>query len=150
MSAPVQSSCVSVRPDPNWFRAVLAVPSAAMSEGWLDELAAAFAEDPERVGDLLLELHALNQQVDADVADGNEALADDSAGQAMDARRMLADLLPVDVEVHLDEVQARELSAQALAAGRKAYSARLSAGYDPLRAAEPLATTGRRQVRRAA
>jgi hypothetical protein len=128
-----------------WFAVELTVPASTLAgTSLLDQLAAAFAEDPERVGELLLGLHALNMQTENDKAEGDDAAADESAGQAMAARESLAKVLPVDVQVHLKEREARDLSEGLLAAARRTFKARLTAGFDPEREAAPLATAGRR------
>lgn len=133
MTAPV-----SITADPQWFRAVLTVPAASAAPQWLDELAAAFAEDPERIGDLLLDLHSLNERVAADVVRGDEYSAEHASGHADQVRGVLAEDLAVDVSVQLDEDAARALSEAALAAARHTFSARNRAGVDADRQVAPL------------
>lgn len=128
---------VSIAPDAQWFRAALTV-STLSSEDFLNELAAAFAEDPERIGAQLLALHELNEQVAADRDRGDDYSADQADGFADQVRAGLAVDLPLDVTVRLDEAEARDLSDAALAAARSTFSARISAGYDPSRKAEKL------------
>lgn len=130
---------VKVAPDANWFRTVLTVPADIVSgTDLLDQLAAAFAEDPVRIASALLELHELNQQVAADVEAGNELSADHTAGHANRVRDSLAADFPLDVSVRLDEQEARDLSAAALSSARSVFNARGAAGYDPARKATPL------------
>lgn len=133
MSAPV-----SITPDAQWFRAVLTIPAASASPQWLDELAAAFAEDPERIGGQLLALHELNRQVEHDLHEGDEYSAAQAGAFADEVRIALAEDLPVDVSVQLKEDDARALSEAALAAARTTFSARNRAGFDPDRKATPL------------
>ena len=133
------SARVKVTPDANWFRTVLTIPADIVSgTDLLDQIAAAFAEDPEGIAASLLELHELNQQAARDVEDGNELTAEHSSGQADQVRDSLALDLPLDVSVRLDEQEARDLSAAALASARSVFNARGAAGYDPARKATPL------------
>lgn len=132
------TAAVSIAPDAEWFRTVLMVPAAAADPGWLDSLAAAFAEDPERIGSMLLDLHELNGRVAADVGRGDDYAAEHASGHAGLVRDALAVDLPVDVSVQLDEEAARALSEAALAAARTTFSARNRAGVDPDRKATPL------------
>jgi len=134
MSAPR----VTAAPDAQWFAVALTVPAGRLPDGFWDELAAAFAEDPEKVGEALLELHALNEQTASDLHNGDDELAEHSGAQADDARETVAALLPVDVTVRMNEDDARSLAEAALFAARKAFSARTRAGHDPLRKATPL------------
>lgn len=130
---------VSITPDAQWFRAALTIPAGTLSgTDLMDQLAAAFAEDPDGITERLLSLHELNRQTERDVEEGREMAADQSAAQAMSVRRDLALDLPLDVTVWLDEAEARDLSDAALAAARSTFSARISAGYDPARKATPL------------
>lgn len=133
MSAPR----VTVTADPQWFRGAVTIPVSA-SEDFLNELAAAFAEDPERIGAQLLALHELNQQLAADRANGDDALAEETDGFADQVRKALDVDLPLDVSVSLKEEELRSLSEAALFAARKTFSARTRAGHDPLRKAELL------------
>ena len=133
MTAPV-----SIALDAQWFRAVLTIPAAAAGPEWLDELAAAFAEDPERIAEQLLALHELNGQIEHDLREGDDHSAAQAGAFADEVRSALAEDLPVDVTVQLTEEEARSLSEASLAAARHTFSARQGAGFDPDRKATPL------------
>jgi hypothetical protein len=130
---------VHVAPDAQWFRVALTVPADIVAgTDLLDQLAAAFAEDPVRIAAQLLALHELNGQVAADVEAGHEHSAEHASGHADLVRNALAEDLPLDVTVRLDEQEARDLSSAALTSARRVFSARGAAGYDPARKATPL------------
>ena len=108
--------------DPYWSRLSLTLPAATLAgTDLLDQLAAAFAEDPGRIAARLLELAELNRLVEADVEAGREYSADSTAGHANAVRDALAADLPVDVTVRLDEAEARALSADSLTAARSMF-----------------------------
>lgn len=108
--------------DPYWHRMNLTVSADALAgTDLLDQLAAAFAEDPERIAKQLLELAELNRLVESDVEAGREYSADATAGHANTVRDALAADLPVDVTVRLDEPEARALSADSLKAARSMF-----------------------------
>lgn len=120
---------VTAVPDASWFRVAVTVPADTLSgTDLLDQLAAAFAEDPDGIAERLLELHALNEQTAGDVDRGDDYAADHSGAQADAARAGLARDLPLDVTVRLKEHEARGLSESLLAAARKVFSARIWAG----------------------
>jgi hypothetical protein len=130
---------ITAKPDASWFAVLLTVTADALSgTDLLDQLAAAFAEDPDGIAERLLELHALNEQTTEDVHRGDDYAADHSAAQANATRAALAKDLPVDVIVQLKEDEARGLSESLLAGARTVFSARRTAGVDHDRKAAPL------------
>lgn len=130
---------ITAKPDANWFRVLLTVPADTLSgTDLLDQLAAAFAEDPDGISERLLELNALNEQTESDLHNGDIELAEHSGAQADDARAALAKDLPVDVTVQLKEDEARGLSESLLAGARAVFSARRTAGVGSDRKAAPL------------
>ncbi|WP_042408142.1 hypothetical protein [Streptacidiphilus carbonis] len=130
---------VTAQPDALWFRVALGISEQALrSTDWLDQLAAAFAEDPERIAAQLLALNELNEQTQASVDAGDDLAADHAGGHANAVRAALSEDLPLDLTVRLDEQEARDLSLDALVAARRLFSARVTAGVDPDRKALPL------------
>lgn len=130
---------ITAKPDASWFAVLLTVTAdAASGTDLLDQLAAAFAEDPDGIAERLLELNALNEQTDSDRHNGDIELAEHSGAQADDARAALAKDLPVDVTVQLKEDEARGLSESLLAGARTVFSARRTAGVDMDRKAAAL------------
>lgn len=130
---------VTAAVDAPWFRVAVTVTADAVSgTDLLDQLAAAFAEDPDGISERLLELNALNGQLDSDRHNGDDVLAEHSGAQVDAARQALAKDLPVDVTVLLTEREGRGLADAVLSAARQVFSARIWHGARPQRVAEAM------------